>query len=195
MPKFNDPVIARLAKRFGELEFRVHQQDRFAEIVDSIISQQLSGKVASIIYSRFEKLFPNRKVIPKKLLAIKDQSLRDCGMSWAKVKYVKDLAQKATDGTLRLNKLDTMSDEEVVKHLVQVKGIGPWTAEMILMFSLNRPDVFPLDDLGIQNAFVKLYGLKRSDKNLKRKMIKIGESWRPHRTLACRYLWKSLDNE
>jgi DNA-3-methyladenine glycosylase II len=110
-------------------------------------------------------------------------------MSWAKVKYVKDLAQKVLDGTLRLPRLNTMNDKDVVEHLIQVKGIGPWTAEMILMFSLNRPDILPLDDLGIQVAFERLYKVKRGDK---KKMLKIATQWQPYRTLACRYLWKSL---
>lgn len=187
-----DPVMKTLIECIGPLEFHVHQQDLFAEIVDSIISQQLSGKVAKVIYSRFENLFTDKNITPIKLLAIEDEKLRAVGMSWAKVKYIKDLAQKALDGTLQLHLLNTMKDADVVEHLVQVKGVGPWTAQMILMFSLNRPDILPLDDLGIQVAFEKLYHVKRENK---KKMIRIAEAWRPHRTLACRYLWKSLDNE
>lgn len=187
-----DPVMKGLIARFGQLEFHVHQEDLFAEIVDSIISQQLSGKVAKVIYARFENLFPKRKVDPETILRLEDAKLRAVGMSWAKVKYVKDLAKKALDGTLQLMKLDSMSDENVIEHLIQVKGIGPWTAEMILMFSLNRPDILPLDDLGIQVAFERLYSVKRGNK---KKMLKIATQWQPYRTLACRYLWKSLDNE
>lgn len=190
----SDPVMAKLMARFGRLNpVKPHQQDRFAEIVDSIVSQQLSGKVASIIYSRLEKLCG--KINPQKILDLDLDSIRACGLSWAKVKYVKDLALKAANGTLQLNKLDSMKDEEVVEHLVAVKGIGPWTAEMILMFSLNRPDVFPIDDLGIQNAMIRLYKLTAHNSQLKTQMQKIASAWRPHRTLACRYLWKSLDNE
>lgn len=187
----SDPVMAKLIRRFGKLNpVKPHQPDRFAEIVDSIISQQLSGKVASVIYSRLQD---KCQIDPHQILNTEDRILRECGMSWAKVKYVKDLAERTANGTLQLNKLDTMSDAEVIEHLVIVKGIGPWTAEMILMFSLNRPDVFPVDDLGIQNAFVKHYGFKK-DKRLKTKMLKTSQSWRPYRTLACRYLWKSLDS-
>ena len=102
------------------------------------------------------------------------------------------MAQKTLDGTLKLHLLNKMRDEEVIEHLVQVKGIGPWTAQMILMFSLDRPDVLPLNDLGIQKAFEKLYKVKMGNQN---KMIKIAEKWKPYRTIACRYLWKSLDNE
>lgn len=187
-----DPVMKKLINRIGQLEFRVHQEDIFAEIVDSIISQQLSGKVAKVIYSRFEALFSDKKVDPKIILTIDDSRLRAIGTSWAKVKYIKDLAAKTLDGTLQLHLLKNMNDEEVVEHLIQVKGIGAWTAEMILMFSLGRPDVLPLNDLGIQKAFEKLYSVKRSNQ---KKMIKIAAVWRPYRTIACRYLWKNLDNE
>ena len=187
-----DPVMKKLISRFGPLKFRPHQQDLFAEIVDSIISQQLSGKVARVIYSRFEELFPGKKVNPEFALSIDDGKIRAIGASWAKVKYIKDLAQKTLDGTLKLHLLDNMKDEEVVDHLIQVKGIGQWTAQIILMFSLERLDVLPLNDLGIQKAFEKLYAVKRVNQ---KKMLRIAEMWKPYRTIACRYLWKSLDNE
>lgn len=188
----SDSIMEKLISRFGPLEFRPHQQDLFAEIVDSIISQQLSGKVARVIYSRFEALFPGKKVNPEFALKIDDGKMRAIGVSWAKVKYIKDLAQKTLDGTLKLHLLNKMRDEEVIEHLVQVKGIGPWTAQMILMFSLDRPDILPLNDLGIQKAFEKLYKVKMGNQ---KKMIKVAEKWQPYRTIACRYLWKSLDNE
>lgn len=187
-----DPVMRKLISCFGPIGFSPHQKDLFAEIVDSIISQQLSGKVARVIYSRLEALFPGKKVDPKFTLIIEDYKIREVGTSWAKVKYIKDLAQKTLDGTLSLKSLTKMSDKEVAEHLIQVNGIGPWTAQMILMFSLGRPDVLPLNDLGIQKAFFKEYGVRMG--NLK-KMIKIAENWRPYRTIACKYLWKSLDNE
>lgn len=187
-----DVILERLIAQFGPLEFHAHQADLFSEIVDSIISQQLSGKVAKVIYARLEHLFPNKHVDPVFLLTLKDAKLRAVGMSWAKVKYIKDLTQKTLDGVVQLSTLHSLSDEDVISHLVQVKGIGPWTAEMILMFSLGRPDIFPMDDLGIQVAFERLYNTKRGNK---KKMLKIAEAWRPHQTLACRYLWKSLDNE
>lgn len=167
-------------------------KDYFADLVDCIVSQQLSVKAAATIYARIEKLCG--QITPKKILSTKHLALRSCGLSNAKVTYVKDLALKATDGTLQLNKLDNMPDEEVIKHLIVVKGIGRWSAEMILMFSLNRPDVFPVDDLGIQNAMIKKYGLKKG-KRLQAQILKIAETWRPHRTRECKKLWKSLDNE
>lgn len=187
----SDLVMEKLIRQFGPLEFHPHQQDLFAEIVDSIISQQLSGKVARVIYSRFEALFPGKKVVPEFTLTIEDDKIRAIGVSWAKVKYIKDLAKKALDGTLDLKSMIKMSDAEVSEHLIQVKGIGPWTAQMILMFSLGRLDVLPLNDLGIQKAFEKLYSVKR---NNQKKMLKIAKAWIPYRTIACKYLWKSLDN-
>lgn len=193
MQKFKDPIIQKLAKKYGNI-VKKPRPDVFEDIVDSIISQQLSIKAAATILKRVKELFPNNKITPHLLLNLDDLSLRNCGMSWAKAKYAKDLAAKTLDGTLQLTKLDQMSDQEVIDHLVMVKGIGRWTAEMILMFTLVRPDVFPVDDLGIQNAMYKLYNLKPT-KTLKIRMQKIAETWRPNRTLACWYLWKSLDNK
>ena len=193
MPKFEDSIINGLAKKYGEI-VRKSRPNVFEDIVDSIISQQLSVKAAATILDRVKSLFADRKITPNLLLNLDDLSLRNCGMSWAKAKYAKDLATKTLDGTLQLDKLDQMSDQEIIDHLVIVKGVGQWTAEMILMFTLVRPDVFPVDDLGIQNAMIKLYGLKKG-KRLKTNMLKTAEPWRPHRTIACWYLWKSLDNK
>lgn len=193
MPKFEDSIINGLAKKYGEI-VRKSRPNVFEDIVDSIISQQLSVKAAATILDRVKSLFADRKITPNLLLNLDDLSLRNCGMSWAKAKYAKDLATKTLDGTLQLDKLDQMSDQEIIDHLVMVKGVGQWTAEMILMFTLVRPDIFPVDDLGIQNAMIKLYGLKKG-KRLKTNMLKTAEPWRPHRTIACWYLWKSLDNK
>lgn len=188
-----DPVLADLIEQFGILNYR-RSTDYFENLVYSIIEQQLSGKAAHTIYGRFLNLFPGRKFTPKSILDLDLNRIRSCGTSWAKARSLHDLSQKVMDGTLQLNKLKDLSDEEVTAHLVQVKGIGPWSAQMRLMFSLSRPDVLPLDDVGIQNAFVKHYGLKRNSKLLKTKMLKIAQNWRPYRTVACWYLWKSLDN-
>lgn len=194
MPKFKDPVINDLAKKYGKI-VRKPRLDVFEDIVDSIISQQLSVKAAATILDRVKNLFPNKKIAPDLILDIEDLALRNCGMSWAKAKYAKDLATKTLDGTLQLDKLNKMSDQEVIDHLVMVKGIGRWTAEMILMFTLVRPDVFPVDDLGIQNTMARLYKLNQKSKNFKFQITKISNAWKPNRTLACWYLWKSLDNK
>lgn len=189
-----DQVLKSLIDQFGVLNYRP-SKDLFTSLVYSIIEQQLSGKAAETIYNRFLKLFPSGKYTARAILDLDLSLIRSCGTSWAKARSLHDLSQKHLNGTLQLNKLDKMSDAEVIVHLVKVKGIGKWTAEMRLMFSLGRPDILPLDDVGIQNAFVKHYGLNRRHKTFTKKMIKIAESWRPWRTIACWYLWKSLDNQ
>ncbi|MDO8488404.1 MAG: DNA-3-methyladenine glycosylase [bacterium] len=187
-----DPVLARLIDQLRPVT-PFSNSDIFVDLVDSIVSQQLSTKAAATIFARVEMLVG--KITPENILKAADQDLRNCGLSWAKVSYFKDLADRTKSGALQLNELVNMDDESVVKHLTQVKGIGRWSAEMILMFSLNRSDVFPLQDLGIQNALAAQYGLKKTHKSFPKKMAKTAEFWRPYRTLACRYLWKSLDNE
>ena len=188
-----DPVLKDLIDRFGVINYKP-PQDRFTNLVSEIIGQQLSGKAADTIYNRFLTLFPKQKFTPDLILDIEDLTLRNCGMSWAKARSLHDLSNKIISKTVQLNKLDQMSDDEVIAHLTQVKGIGRWTAEMKLMFALQRPDILPLDDVGIQNAFVKNYGFKK-DKRLKTKILKTAKSWQPYRPLACWYLWKSLDNK
>ncbi len=188
-----DPVMARLISQFGVLDYRP-DKDLFTSLVYSIIGQQLSGRAARTIYNRFLALFPDAKFTPELILKQEPARIRSVGTSWAKARSLHDLSRKVLDGTLQLDRLSAMSDAEVISHLVQVKGIGRWSAEMRLMFSLGRPDILPLDDVGIQNAFVRHYGLNRSHKTLSAKMQKIGEKWRPYRTIACWYLWASLDN-
>lgn len=165
----------------------------FANIVENIIGQQLSGAPTKIITKRFIELFKT-KTFPKpiEILEMEDFKIRDTGMSWAKVKYVKNLSQAVLDGSLDLEKIKTLSDEEVITELIKIKGIGRWTAEMILIFHLQRPDVFSLGDLGLRTAVSKLYNVDRNDL---KKIEKISLRWRPFRSLASRYLWKSLDNE
>jgi len=189
-----DPVLAGLITRFGKLNYRP-PRDRFANLVSTIIGQQLSAQAADTIYGRFLKLFPHGVYSPDHILQLDDAVIRKVGTSWAKIRSLKDLAQKMSVGTLDLSRLDALSDEGVISYLTQVKGIGRWTADMKLMFTLHRPDILPLADVGIQNAFVLHYGLKRSHKSLPDQMIKIAAPWRPWRTVACWYLWKSLDNQ
>jgi DNA-3-methyladenine glycosylase II len=165
-------------------------------ICSSIISQQLSTKVAAVIYARFLKLFVKKSPTPADIMAIPFDELRSIGLSHSKTNYVRNvctffLEHKVTDGMLH-----KMEDEELIDFLVQIKGVGRWTAEMILMFTLGREDVFAVDDLGIQQAMTKLYQLDAGDKKgMKEKMLQLSQKWKPYRTYACRYLWSWKDEK
>ena len=165
-------------------------QSLFADIVENILGQQLSNRAADTIITRFKNLFGGRHPTPARLLKTPDEKIRACGTSWAKARYVKNVAAAAVDKTLDLENLPAAADEKIYTQLLKIKGIGRWTAEMFLMFTLRRPDIFSPGDAGLQNAVAKLYGVKRGDV---KQMVRISGRWRPYRTLACRYLWKSLD--
>jgi DNA-3-methyladenine glycosylase II len=163
----------------------------FEDLVHSIVGQQLSGKAANTIFTRVKKLLTKGKTItPRSVQIADDTKLRECGMSWSKVKYVKDLADKVKKGEVDTKRLDKLSDEQVIGVLTKVEGVGRWTAEMFLMFSLARPDVFPIDDLGIRNGMEMLFGKKLS----REQMINIAENWKPYRTTASWYIWRVVDN-
>lgn len=186
-----DKHIGPLVKKWGHctIKFRPYK-DYFEHICGNIIGQQLSGKVADVIEERFKKAVG--KVTPENVLKTPDQKLRDCGMSWGKVSFLKDLALKTKTGQLETKKLADLSDEEAIEELVAVKGIGRWTAEMFLMFSLARPDVFPVDDLGIRKGFEKVTEQKFDKVN----SAKFAQGhWAPFRTVASWYLWRSLENQ
>jgi len=163
----------------------------FSEIVETILGQQLSGKAASTIIDRFKSLYGGKHPKVEELLKTKDQKIRDCGTAWSKVNYIKNVALAVKSKELNLKKLPTMPDEEVKEVLLKIKGIGNWTAEMMLMFTLRRPDIFSPGDTGLQNAMYKHYKVRKGDTD---KMLKIAKQWEPYRSLACRYLWRSLDN-
>ncbi len=168
------------------------KEDYFIDLIESIISQQLSIKAADTIFRRFEKLFPKQKITPEYLLKIPDQKIRGAGISFSKIKYIKGIAQAILDKQIDLKNLEKLSDEEVINELIKLKGIGKWTAEMFLMFTLGRTDIFSAGDLGLQNAIIKIYKL---DKPTKDQLIEISTKWSPHRTIASRILWKSLENK
>lgn len=165
------------------------------DLCASIMSQQLNTKVAEVIYQRFLKLYPRKKPTLQLIIDTPFETLRGIGLSNAKTNYVKNVCtffieEKITDATL-----DNMSNEELIKYLSQIKGVGQWTVEMILMFTLGREDVLALDDLGIQQSMAKLYGLDtRNKKELREKMLYHSAKWSPYRTYACRYLWGWKDN-
>lgn len=187
----NDPVLGKVIDKVGPLDIR-KSTDYFISLIESIVSQQLSVKVADIIFARFENLFPEKKITPEKVLEIDADVMRQVGMSYGKITYVKSLAQHVIDSPLLFEKFDELSEEEIVTELVQVKGIGKWTAEMFLMFTMGKPDIFSYGDLGLKNAIKKLYKL---DELSEEKALAIAENWKPYRSYACRYLWRSLDQK
>lgn len=196
-----DPILGAAIEQIELEEDRKPRKNHFRSLVESIVSQQLSIKASDTIFKRFVELFVANGDIksargfptPEQVLKMREDNLRDVGLSGAKVKYVYDLADKIYTKELQLSKLAKMSNEEAIEHLVQVKGIGRWTGEMFLMFSLARPDVFSHGDLGLRNAIKKLYGFK--EKPTEQQIEKIVAKWSPYKTLASRYLWKSLNNE
>jgi DNA-3-methyladenine glycosylase II len=188
-----DPVMRELILRHGPCGLADHQHtDPYKALVHSIMSQQLSTKAAATIARRFTELFGGTFPTPQQVLAMSDARLRSVGLSGMKVSFVKDLARRIVDGSLRLDRLESMTDEAVIEQLTEVKGIGRWTAEMFLMFRLHRPDVLPIGDLGIVNAIRKHYKLRKPP--TPDRLLRIGEPWRPYRSIACWYLWASLDN-
>lgn len=188
-----DPVMKKLIAIFGEIKLREDNEiDLFEDLVESIISQQLSTKAADTISKRFKLLFGKSFPSPLKILEMPDDRIRECGISYSKIKYIKGIAEAVKSNSLNLSELAKLSDEKVLDELVKLKGVGKWTAEMFLMFSLNRSDIFSMGDLGLRNAVAKLYGVDRD--NLKA-IEKISKKWSPYRTIACRYLWNSLDNK
>jgi DNA-3-methyladenine glycosylase II len=166
--------------------------DPFESLVRSIIYQQLSGKAAGTILNRFLELFGGRYPTPQELLKIKDAQFRKAGVSAQKTKYLRDLAERFIDGTINPKNFHKMTDDEIREHLIVVKGVGRWTADMFLMFTLYRPDVFPTGDLGIQKGFQKLFNLRTLPDA--KKMERLAKSWAPYRTVASWYLWELIDN-
>jgi DNA-3-methyladenine glycosylase II len=188
-----DPIIGALIKRHGKCGLADAQhEDAFVALVHAIVSQQLSTKAAATIARRFDALFdgtPN----PAAVARVQDDQLRAVGLSTQKVRYIRDLCARIADGSLPVDSLNELSDEDVIQRLTNVKGIGRWTAEMFLMFRLHRPDVLPVGDLGIVKAVQRAYGLRKIPRP--ERLTKIGEPWRPYRSVACWYLWASLGNK
>jgi DNA-3-methyladenine glycosylase II len=189
-----DPVLAPLIKQHGACRIAdALRVDHFSALVRAIIFQQLSTKAASTIHARLLGLMPDAGVTPASLIAIEDQQLRSVGISRQKAMYLRDLCDKVRSGAVKLDSVETLDDEAVIDALTQVKGIGRWTAEMFLMFRLHRPDVLPVDDLGIVTAVQRVYGLRK--RPTADRLRRLAEPWRPYRSIACWYLWRSLDNQ
>lgn len=191
-------MLAALIVSVGPLgdarDGRPERSDHYGALVRAIVGQQLSVLAARAIYGRLTARFGGRPPTPQEILADDPEELRAAaGLSRAKVSFLRSLAEHVLSGELELDRLDALDDEAVSAELTAVKGIGQWSADMFLMFHLERPDVLPVGDLGIRRAFERAYGMAELPDA--EEMVRIAEPWRPHRTLACRYLWRSLDNE
>jgi DNA-3-methyladenine glycosylase II len=185
-----DPVMRTLIRKAGPYRFQC-RRDRFQSLVSSIISQQISGSAARSIRQRLFDYVAPEKLQPENLCRLSPDVLRSLGLSSQKASYLLDLANRVASGELRLDTLGRLADDQVIEQLVEVKGIGVWTAQMFLMFSLGRPDVFPHDDLGVRTAIRNLYGLEElPDKSTSHR---IAEPWRPYASIASWYCWRSLE--
>lgn len=187
-----DPILRDLMRAHGPCRLADRQHtDPFKALIRAIVGQQLSTKAATTIFSRFEALFP---AFPSaaQLAAMPDERLRSVGLSSQKTGYLRDLCRRIEEGALPIEELSRMDDEKVIEILTQVKGVGRWTAEMFLIFRLNRPDVLPVGDLGIVKAVQRVYKLRKAP--TPDRLTRIGEAWRPYRSVACWYLWASLNN-
>ncbi len=186
-----DPVMAKLVKKYP-LQLAKTSTTLLSDLLDSIASQQLSVKAGTTIFNRFKNIydqgtFPDARAIAQ----TSDEVLRACGLSYGKIKYIKGICLAVHEGNLLFDSMHTMTDEHIIAELTKLKGIGQWTAEMMLMSSFNRPDVFSVGDLGLRTAVSRLYNVDRDDKN---KIQAISKTWKPYRSYACKLLWKSLDN-
>ena len=192
-----DPVLGALVKAHGPLSEEQRKRGRPAEaygaLLRSIVGQQLSTKAARTIYERLIGLYDGQTPAPEQIVATNPEELRGMGLSRAKAAYLHSLARHVIDGELELDRLTELEDDEVMAQLTAVKGLGPWTAHMFLLFHLGRPDVLPVGDLGVRRAVELAYGLE--DLPTPAELERIAEPWRPYRSLASLYLWRSLDNE
>jgi DNA-3-methyladenine glycosylase II len=190
-----DPVLAPIIKRYGACGIKTgRESDIFCGLVEAIVSQQLSTRAAATIYGRLRALLPDGCTpTPEALLELSDDALRGAGLSRQKLGYMRDLSRKMLDRSINTAGLRDMSDDEIVAELTKIKGIGRWTVEMLLIFRLTRPDVFPAGDLGIVKAVQKAYNLRKTPDVTR--LHAIAERWRPYRSVASWYLWASLESK
>jgi DNA-3-methyladenine glycosylase II len=188
-----DPVLGRIIDVVGPCRLEARRTGtHYDALVRSIVFQQLSGKAASTIHRRFTEIYPGKRPRAEHVLSTAEERLRAAGLSRQKIGYLRDLSARVADRSLPLAHLGRLSDDAIIEHLVQVKGIGRWTVQMFLMFRLGRPDVLPELDLGVQNAIQRAYGLKK--RPTPKDVLRIGEKWRPYASIASWYLWRSLEN-
>lgn len=189
-----DPTLARLMDKVGDCRYRPtrSQKSPFLALTESIAYQQLNGKAAATIYGRFHALYPGKGPTPERVLETSDEAMRGAGLSRAKTLAIRDLAAKTIDGTVpSAARLRTLGDEEIVERLTSIRGIGRWTAEMLLMFRLGRPDVLPATDYGVRKGFALTY--RKRSLPTPAKLLAHGERWRPYRSVASWYLWRAVD--
>tara|TARA_Y100000817_G_scaffold301814_1_gene282143 strand:- start:159 stop:767 length:609 start_codon:yes stop_codon:yes gene_type:complete len=186
-----DSNMRKLIKDHGIPDYKP-ENDYFQSLMRSIVFQQLSGKVAKIIYQRLISLLPNNKVLPKEVLILSKDDMREAGLSFQKISYIKNLAYYFDNNSFNSNKVKKMSDKEISSELIQIKGIGQWTIDMFLMFALNRPDVMPFLDLGIKKGMKSFFDL--SELPTKNEMKIFSNKWKPYRTVACWYMWRLVDD-
>ncbi len=184
-----DPQLATVIQVTETPKVSLHSGDVYADLLRSVINQQLSNKAAATIHRRFLELFPAGAPDPETLLALDDAPLRAAGLSRSKVNYVRNVAEFFLEHRLNHHDWAAHSDADIMERLTRIKGVGKWTAEMILMFTLGRPDILPLDDLVIRSAMIRLYGVEEKGRALKDALTAIAEPWRPYRSYACYYLW------
>ncbi|MBX4201792.1 DNA-3-methyladenine glycosylase [Candidatus Saccharibacteria bacterium] len=189
----HDDRLAPVIAASGPCRIKPHK-DYYGELVGSVVGQQLSTKAAATIWKRVLDLFGGKMPAPEQLLKIHDQKLRDCGLSWAKVRYVKDLAEHILDKRLDLDHLSKMPNEQLIEQLTAVKGIGEWSAHMFMMFSLGRLDILPVGDLGIKKSIMKLYDLDKMPEPAQIITLANENNWHPYESVAAWYLWQNLDN-
>ena len=182
-----------LIKKFGRPDFN-QGQDYFQSLLRSIVFQQLSGKAAQTIYERLVSLIPKTSnLCPNEILKLNKDEMRKAGLSFQKINYVRNLADYFENNSLQKKNVEEMTDEEISKELIQIKGIGQWTVDMFLMFTLNRADILPYKDLGIQKGIMKIFKMKNLPS--KNEMENCSRKWRPYRTIACWYLWRIADDK
>lgn len=186
-----DEELARAINSVVELPEPSPSVDIYFYLLRSIVSQQLSVKVAAIIWQRFQDLFPGSYPKPDLVLNTPDEELRSIGLSRQKLGYMKNVAQFALEEGMAFELLNQMDDKSIIDYLTQIKGVGKWTVQMVLMFPMDRPDVFPVDDLGIQVKMIKYYALKGEKKELRKRMIELAEEWKPYRSMASKLLWRA----
>ncbi|MEW4488201.1 DNA-3-methyladenine glycosylase [Thalassoglobus sp. JC818] len=185
-----DPVLAELIDRVGPCTLK-RQTNRYRTLLRAIVGQQISAAAAKSVFRRLEAAVHTSTLQPESVAELTDEELRSVGLSSQKSRYIRDLTEHVLDGRLKLRALHHRSDEEVIELLTDVKGIGHWTAQMFLMFSLGRPDVLPWGDLGIQTAMKRLYQLDELPDRVH--CHALAEPWRPYSTVACLYLWRTID--